>query len=124
MGIKENIRNLLALDISSYEINRKTGVTRQSIDKYRNGQAEIGNMSLDNALALSNYWEELNMTLEERILKALAEMDEEIRGSLYDVYEESNGNLWFVDSGMAYDGDDKDAKEVAQVEDGEIINLS
>lgn len=123
MGIKENIRNLLALDISSYEINRKTGVTRQSIDKYRNGQAEIGNMSLDNALALSNYWEELNMTLEERILKALAEMDEEIRGSLYDVYEESNGNLWFVDSGMAYDGDDKRAKEVAQVEDGEIINL-
>lgn len=63
------------------------------------------------------------MTLEERILKSLAEMDEEIRNGLYDVYLESNGNLWFVDSGMAYNGDDKEAKEIGQVEDGEIINL-
>lgn len=63
------------------------------------------------------------MTLEERILKVIAEMDEEIRNGLYDVYEESDGNLWFMDSGMEYSGDDKEAKEVAQVEDGEIINL-
>lgn len=121
--IKENINNLLDLDISSYEISRKTGVTRQLIDKYRKEPETVGKLTLDNALALNQYWEELNMTLEERILKALSEMDEEIRGGLWDVYEETDGNLWFVDSGMAYDGDDKDAKEVAQVEDGEIINI-
>ena len=61
--------------------------------------------------------------LENKILTYIDEMDEEIRNGLYDVYLESNGNLWFTDSGMAYDGDDKSAKEVAQVEDGEIINL-
>lgn len=121
--IKENIKNLLDLDISSYEISRKTGVTRQLIDKYRKEPETVGKLTLDNALALNQYWEELNMSLEEKILKALSVMDEEIRYCLYDVYLESNGNLWFVDSGMAYNGDDKSAKEVAQVEDGEIINL-
>lgn len=50
-------------------------------------------------------------------------MDEEIRNGLYDVYEESDGKLWFVDSGMAYSEVDISAKEVAQIENGEIINL-
>ena len=110
-------------EYTAYEIAKAIGVTPQSLQKYKNDEANIENMRLGTALAIVKYKEELNMTLEERILKALAEMDEEIRGGLWDVYEESDGNLWFVDSGMAYDGDDKDAKEVAQVEDGEIINL-
>lgn len=45
------------------------------------------------------------MTLEDKIKQYISEMDEEIRNGLYDVYLESNGNLWFVDSGMAYDGE-------------------
>lgn len=72
---------------------------------------------------LINYWEEILMTLEDKILNALAGVDADIRGGLYDVYLESNGDLWLVDSGMAYNGDDRGAKEIAQVEGGEIINL-
>ena len=110
-------------DYTAYEIAKAIGVTPQSLQKYKNDEASIENMRLGTALAIVKYKEELNMTLEERILKSLAEMDEEIRNELYDVYLESNGNLWFMDSGMEYSGDDKSAKEVAQVEDGEIINL-
>ena len=110
-------------EYTAYEIAKAIGVTPQSLQKYKNDEASIENMRLGTALAIVKYKEELNMTLEERILKAIAEIDEEIRNGLYDVYEESDGNLWFVDSGMAYDGDDKSAKEEAQVEDGEIINL-
>ena len=110
-------------EYTAYEIAKAIGVTPQSLQKYKNDEASIENMRLGTAMAIVKFQEELNMTLEERILKALAEMDEEIRGGLWDVYEESEGNLWFVDSGMEYDGDDKEAKEVAQVEDGEIINI-
>ena len=57
MSIKENIIKLLETDISSYEINRQTGVTRQLVDKYRKEPETIGRITLDNALALSEYWE-------------------------------------------------------------------
>ena len=119
----EQVRNLLASNLTDAKLAEIAGMTQQAISKYRNGLSKVENMRFEQALKLVKFQEELNMTLEERILKAIAEMDEEIRGGLWDVYEESEGNLWFTDSGMAYDGDDKSAKEVAQVEDGEIINL-
>ncbi|MGX7098377.1 hypothetical protein ACWOBH_00030 [Globicatella sanguinis] len=122
MTYTEIIKSVIDSNITSYQIAKAINVPVQTIDRYRNGSL-IENMKLGIAEKIVKYWEELNMTLEERILKSLAEMDEEIRGGLYDVYLESNGNLWFVDSGMAYDGDDKSAKEIGQVEDGEIINL-
>ena len=123
MTYTEIIKSVIDSNITSYQIAKAINVPVQTIDRYRNGSL-IENMKLGIAEKIVKYWEELNMTLEERILKSLAETDEEIRGGLYDVYLESNGNLWFVDSGMAYDGDDKSAKEIGQVEDGEIINLS
>ena len=119
----EQLKNILASDLTDARLAKIAGMSQQAISKYRNGLSKVENMRVEQALKLIKFQEELNMTLEERILKVLSEMDEEIRNGLYDVYEESDGNLWFMDSGMAYDGDDKDAKEVAQVEDGEIINL-
>ncbi|MGX7099581.1 hypothetical protein ACWOBH_06160 [Globicatella sanguinis] len=80
--------------------------------------------ALKRALEKLNKKEGIEMLkLGDRINKYISEMDEEIRNRLYDVYEESDGTLWFVESGMAYSGDDKSAKEVAQVENGEVINL-
>lgn len=108
---------------TAYELAKAIGVTPQSLQKYKNDEASIENMRLGTALAIVKYWEELNMTLEDKIKKYINEMDEEIRNGLYDVYEESDGKLWFMESGMEYSGDDKETKEVAQVENGEIINL-
>ncbi|MGY4105148.1 helix-turn-helix domain-containing protein [Ignavigranum ruoffiae] len=59
MEIKENIKKLLETDISSYEINRQTGVTRQLIDKYRKEPETIGRLTLDNALALCKYYDDI-----------------------------------------------------------------
>ena len=119
----EQLKNILASDLTDTRLAEIAGMSQQAISKYRNGLSKVENMRVEQALKLIKFQEGMNMTLEERILKAVAEMDEEIRGGLWDVYEESEGNLWFTDSGMEYDGDDKSAKEVAQVEDGEIINL-
>ena len=119
----EQLKRILASDLTDTRLAKIAGMSQQAISKYRNGLSKVENMRVEQALKLIKFQEELNMTLEERILKALSEMDEAIRNGLYDVYEESDGNLWFMDSGMEYSGDDKSAKEVAQVEDGEIINL-
>ena len=119
----EQLKNILASDLTDARLAKIAGMSQQAISKYRNGLSKVENMRVEQALKLIKFQEEMNMTLEERILKAIAEMDEEIRNGLYDVYEESDGNLWFMDSGMEYSGDDKEAKEVAQVEDGEIINI-
>lgn len=88
MDIKENIKNLLATDISSYEINRQTGVTRQLVDKYRKEPETVGKLTLNNALALNKYWEELQM-------KKLFKVGELNNGYFnYDEYELEFENGW------------------------------
>lgn len=56
-------------------------------------------------------------------LNDLKQNDPELATELFDwYYEPTNQEVYFVTSGMAYDGDDKNAFEVAQSENGEIIN--
>lgn len=102
-------------------------IINDAVFEFANKEFEIKDLkvaALKRALDKFYKKEGIEMTkLQDRINKYISEMDEEVRNCLYDVYEESNGTLWFVESGMAYNGDDKSAKEVAQVEDGEIINL-
>ena len=76
---------------------------------------------IDEALEESEF--EVNQDdLEVRIKEAIDDLDKEIADNLYDAYIQTNGLIWLEDSGMAYQGDDSNAQEVAQVEDGEIIN--
>ena len=63
--------------------------------------------------------EKLNQLINEE----LESMDAEVRNELYDVYYAPNeDNIYLVVSGMAYDGTDKDAYEVAQIEEQEVIH--
>lgn len=56
-------------------------------------------------------------------LDDLKQNDPELATGLFDwYYEPANQEVYFVTSGMAYDGDDKSAFEVAQSKNGEIIN--
>lgn len=60
--------------------------------------------------------------LELLIIEELKSLDEEIRGNLFDVYHEpTTGTIRLEDAGMAYQGDDDEAYQVAQVEDGAIL---
>lgn len=53
----------------------------------------------------------------------LEDLEPELANALLDwYYEPANQEVYFVISGVAYDGDDKGAFEVAQSENGEIIN--
>ncbi len=121
MRYTKKIKEIIESEKTSYQIAKAINVPVQTIDRYRNGSL-IENMKLGMAEKLVEYWEELNMTIEERIIKAVNELDEEIRYGLYDAWEQSDGSIWLVESGMAYDGDDKESKEVAQVENGKVIN--
>lgn len=61
--------------------------------------------------------------LEKMIKEDLQETEVESRDALYDVYYEPNrGYIYLVSSGMAYEGDDKEAYEVAQIENQEVIH--
>lgn len=63
----ENIKKLLDSEISSYQINKDLGISTNAINSIRRGERSIENLTLETGLKLSKYWEELNMTLEEKI---------------------------------------------------------
>lgn len=49
------INTLLQSDVTSYRIQKDTGIRRQKIDRYRKGQSELKNMTLDVAEKLYKY---------------------------------------------------------------------
>lgn len=64
-----------------------------------------------------------NEQIKEMIANEIESLDAEIRDGLFEVWVEPNNKAIRLDeSGLAYQGDDKDAYAVAQVENGEIIN--
>lgn len=49
------IKELLNSDISSYEIEKKLGISRMSISNFRNGKSSIDRMPLLTAIKLTNF---------------------------------------------------------------------
>ena len=61
--------------------------------------------------------------IKQMIVEEIKFMDDEIKDGLYDIWLEPTTNTIRLDeSGLAYQGDDKEAYEVAQIENQEIIN--
>ena len=61
--------------------------------------------------------------LKQLINDLLESVDEDVRNEVYDVYYQPNEeHVYLVVSGMAYDGNDKEAYEVAQIEEQEVIH--
>lgn len=59
--IVENIQSLLASDLTAYKIQAETGINRSTIGRLKKGEIEIVKLSLENALKLSDIWEEYKM---------------------------------------------------------------
>ncbi len=58
--MKENIKELLAnKDITNYRISQETGIPQTTLSDYANGKIEIGNMKLDYALKLNDYYNKI-----------------------------------------------------------------
>lgn len=119
---------LFESDYSAWDIGKETGLTRQTVLRYRNKEADYLNMKLVNAIKLIEYYnmkETIKMKdskLKEMVMEMLNDLDEEIRGNLFEwYYEPSTNTVAFEDAGMEYSGDDSDKEYLFQTENGEII---
>lgn len=68
------IQALFDSKVSAYAIEKDTDIRRMTITNYRNGKADILNMSLDKAIKLQKFWEEYIME-EYESLKTFIEND-------------------------------------------------
>lgn len=58
MSIKKNIEKLFELE-TNYKIWQETGIAQSTLSDLKNGKAELGNMKLDHAVTLNNYYKEM-----------------------------------------------------------------
>ncbi|WP_227995172.1 hypothetical protein [Oceanobacillus sp. CFH 90083] len=57
MDMKENIKNLLeSEEVSNYKISKETGIAQTTLSDYASGKSKIGNMKLDHALKLYEFY--------------------------------------------------------------------
>lgn len=57
MNIIENIQALLeSKEVSNYKISKETGIAQTTLSDYAVGKSKIGNMKLDHAIKLNNYY--------------------------------------------------------------------
>lgn len=56
MSIKNNIETLLKSEISNYKISKATGIAQTTLGDYTNGKSKIGNMKLDHAVKLNEFY--------------------------------------------------------------------
>lgn len=54
--MKENIKKLLESDISNYRISKETGIAQTTLGDYSRGVSKIGNMKLDHAIKLNEFY--------------------------------------------------------------------
>ena len=55
--------------VTAYRISKATGIGDTTISRWVTGKTPIGKMSLENAIKLTNYAEELDMENEKQILE-------------------------------------------------------
>ncbi len=113
-------------DNGFYELEFTNGWIRKIPEAEHEGAKEYEHY-WDNQLNISwatgeGEWEVNKEYLEIAIEQSVNDLVEEVKNEKYDAYIQSNGLIWLEDSGMDYGGDDWNAKEVAQVENGKIIN--
>ncbi len=59
MSIKSNIEALLQSEISNYKISKETGIAQTTLGDYTTGKSKIGNMKLDHAITLNEYYNKI-----------------------------------------------------------------
>lgn len=62
--IKQSIVNLFNIpELSRYRIAKDTGISESALKKYIDGQSDIGNMTLNNAIKLHEYYQQIKDTV-------------------------------------------------------------
>lgn len=86
--MKKEIEELLNSDLTSYKIAKETGITVQQIDRYRKS-SKVGNITLDNAIKLYNYYNKENRRMLKLSFKYKGQTKEVYSNSLEDVTREA-----------------------------------
>lgn len=67
----KKIKKVLDSEVTSYRLAKELSLSRAAIEKYRNGQLDIMNMKLINALKFQSYYNKRNEELEMDKIKEL-----------------------------------------------------
>lgn len=57
---------LMTSPVSNYQVSQATGISQVALSKYTTGKSEIGNITLDNALKLFEYYKEVVKKMENK----------------------------------------------------------
>lgn len=109
----------LLKNVTAYKISKATGIGDTTISRWVTGKTPIEKMSLENAIKLTNYAEELEMGKEQEILDIIKEMD--LEPDMLDIWGNEDGDISIQGRGMApADAKELDLKYVGYVDNGEV----
>mgnify|MGYP003362477614 CR=1 FL=1 len=60
MKLIEKVQKLMDSNITSYRISKETGVSASAIGATRRGTRRVGNLRLETAEKLGEFWDKLN----------------------------------------------------------------
>lgn len=99
---KQEILNLLTNN-SRYQISKATGISEQTLSNYVNGVTDVGRMSYNNAIKLTQYAKENEVETmkhtEQEILDIIKDMG--LEPDMLDIWEDKNGIVSIEARGMA-----------------------
>lgn len=99
--MKSNIKKLFKIT-TNYQISQGTGIAQTTLGRYTSGNSKVGNMKLDHAITLNNYYNKLKGDINMKTytnyytinLEIMNELEEEVQKLVYNV---RNSDLDFAD---------------------------
>ena len=119
---KQEILNLLTNN-SRYQISKVTGISEQTLSNYVKGRTDVGNMSYNNAIKLTQYAKENEVETmkhtEQEILDIIKDM--ELEAHMLDIWEDKDGNISIEARGMApADERERKMQYIGSVDNGDV----
>ncbi|UXU63323.1 trp operon repressor [Staphylococcus agnetis] len=98
MNVKHIIKSLLESNVTSYQIEKETGVSRAKIGRLRNGKNKIDDLTLDTAEKLYNYQKGLEeMENTKTYVVNMHQQDKEV-----EIWTKENGDIFWYTIPPAY----------------------
>lgn len=119
---KQEILNLLTNN-SRYQISKATGISEQTLSNYANGVTDVGRMSYNNAIKLTQYAKENEVEkmkhTEQEILDIIKDMG--LEPDMIDIWEDKDGNISIEARGMApADERECNMQYIGSVDNGDV----
>lgn len=119
---KQEILNLLTNN-SRYQISKATGISEQTLSNYANGVTDVGRMSYNNAIKLTQYAKENEVETMKHTKQEILDIikDMELEPDMLDIWEDKNGNISIEARGMApADERERKMQYIGFVDNGDV----